>query len=134
MLDGEKNMMMTDTRLSDNCYHWDKNCQDLKCNLSKSVEKKLWHKRLGHLSLSKICKIMKAKAFHGIPLLKQTTDLFCYPVSKQIKMSHKINEHGGSSWVLELLHLDLMESMQVVSLGGKRYVLVIVNDHSQYTL
>lgn len=93
---------MTDTRLSDNCYHWDNNCQDLKCNLSKSVETMLWHKRLGHLSLSKICKTLKAEVIHGIPLLLQTTYIFCSecPASKKMKTSHEINEHKGSSWVL----------------------------------
>lgn len=36
----------------------------------------LRHKRLGHLSLSKICKALKEKTIHDVPLLKQTTGIF----------------------------------------------------------
>lgn len=35
--------------------------------------------------------------------------------------------------VLELLHMDLMEPMQVESLGGKRYAYVVVDNFSRFT-
>nr|GFC31518.1 hypothetical protein [Tanacetum cinerariifolium] len=34
---------------------------------------------------------------------------------------------------LELLHMDLCGPMRVVSINGKKYILVIVDDYSQYT-
>lgn len=77
VLDCEKRTMVTETKLSNNCYQWDKNIQDFKCNLFRLVETMLWHKWLGHMSLPKICKTLKAEAVHGLPLLKQTTDMFC---------------------------------------------------------
>jgi len=54
-------------------------------------------------------------------------------VGKQTRMSHPRLEHQGTSKVLELLHIDLMRPMQVASIGGKRYVLVVVHDFSRFT-
>ena len=34
---------------------------------------------------------------------------------------------------LELLHIDLMGPARVQSLGGKKYILVVVNDFTRYT-
>jgi len=48
-------------------------------------------------------------------------------------MSHPRLEHQGTSKVLELLHIDLMGPMQVANIGGKRYVLVVVDDFSRFT-
>ena len=48
-------------------------------------------------------------------------------------MSHPRLEHQVLSKVLELLHMDLMGLMHVESIGGKRYVFVVVNDFSRFT-
>jgi len=48
-------------------------------------------------------------------------------------MSHPRLEHQVTSKVLELLHIDLMGPMQVESIGGKRYVLVIIGDYLRFT-
>ena len=34
---------------------------------------------------------------------------------------------------LELLHIDLMSLARVQSLGGKKYILVVVDDFTRYT-
>jgi hypothetical protein len=34
---------------------------------------------------------------------------------------------------LELLHMDLMGPTRIASLGGRKYILVIVDDYSWYT-
>ena len=48
-------------------------------------------------------------------------------------MSHHKIQHLTTSKVLELLHMDLMEPIQVESLGGKKYAYVVVDDFSRYT-
>ena len=48
-------------------------------------------------------------------------------------MSHPSLEYQITSKVLELLHMDFMGPMQVESIGGKRYVLVVVDDFSRFT-
>ena len=40
----------------------------------------------------------------------------------------------STSRPLKFLHLDLFGPIQIVSLGDKRYCLVIVDDYSRYTL
>ena len=48
-------------------------------------------------------------------------------------MTHKVLQHLVTSWVLELLHMDLMGPMQVESIGGKRYDFVCMDDFSRFT-
>ena len=38
-----------------------------------------------------------------------------------------------TSRALELLHIDLMGLARVQSLGGKKYILVVVDDFTRYT-
>ena len=39
----------------------------------------------------------------------------------------------ATSRCLELLHIDLLGPTRIESLGGKRYIMVIVDDFSRYT-
>jgi hypothetical protein len=68
-------------------------------------------------------------------LLKFESDLVYAPChhGKMIAASHSLvntvkNEHPG-----QLLHMDTVGPSQVRSMGGKWYVLVIVDDYSRYT-
>ena len=54
-------------------------------------------------------------------------------VGKQVCASHKKVDFLTTSRVLELLHMDLMDPMQVESLGGRIYIFVVVDDYSRYT-
>ena len=49
------------------------------------------------------------------------------------KASHRPKPEQGSKRSLSLLHMDLCGPMRVASLGGKKYVLVIVDDFTRYT-
>ena len=54
-------------------------------------------------------------------------------MGKQTKVSHhKVNVIANAR-CLELLHVDLMGPTRTESLGGKRYIMVIVDDFSRYT-
>ena len=46
---------------------------------------------------------------------------------------HKVTQHMTTIRTLELLHMDLMVSMQVESLGGKRYAFMCVDDFFRYS-
>jgi transposase InsO family protein len=68
-------------------------------------------------------------------LLKFESDLVCAPChhGKAITISHSLvntmmTEHHG-----QLLHIDTVGPSRVRSMGGKRYVLVIVDDYSRYS-
>jgi transposase InsO family protein len=68
-------------------------------------------------------------------LLKFESDLVCAPCrnGKMIAASHSLvntvmTEHPG-----QLLHMDIVGPSRVRSMGGKWYVLVIVDDYSRYS-
>ena len=50
-----------------------------------------------------------------------------------MKSKHPSVASVQTSRPLELLHIDLMGSARVQSLGGKKYILVIVDDFTRYT-
>ncbi|KAK2451921.1 putative mitochondrial protein [Trifolium repens] len=80
-------------------------------------------------------KAISLEAIRGLPKLKIVEGKVCgeCQIGKQIRMSHPMLVHQTASKVLELLHMDFMGPMQVESLGGKRYVFVVVDDYSRYT-
>jgi hypothetical protein len=128
---------MRGVRSKDNCYLWvpqETNYSSI-CLMSKEDEVKLWHQKLGHLNLKVMKKIISEEAIRGLPKLKIEQGNICgeYQIEKQTKMSHPKLQHLTTSKVLELLHMDLMGPMQVESLGGKRYVYVVVDDFSRFT-
>ena len=79
---------------------------------------------------------ISVEAIRGIPMLNIAEGSICgeCQVGKQTRMSHPRLEHYGTSKVLELLHMDLIGLMQVSSIKGKRYVLVVVDDSKCYVL
>ena len=54
-------------------------------------------------------------------------------MGKQVKSKHPSVTEVQTSRPLELLHIDLMGPTKVQSLGGKKYILVVVNDFTRYT-
>ena len=54
-------------------------------------------------------------------------------MGKQVKSKHPSVTEVQTSRPLELLHIDLMGLSRVQSLGGKKYILVVVDDFTRYT-
>ena len=50
-----------------------------------------------------------------------------------MKAKHPGTQTSVTSRPLELLHLDLIFPTRTESLGGKRYILVVVDDFTRYT-
>ena len=48
-------------------------------------------------------------------------------------MPHKVTQHMTTTRILELLHMNLMGTMQVESLGGKRFAFMRVEKFSKYS-
>jgi transposase InsO family protein len=103
--------------------------------LHSSSELWKWHRRLGHLSFDLLCRLSGLGLLRGLALPKFESDLVCAPcrLGKMIAASHSpvntvMTEHPG-----QLLHMDTVGPSRVRSMGGKWYVLVIVDDYSRYT-
>ena len=71
----------------------------------------------------------------GIPKLNRVSNVVCGPcqLGKQTKAKHPGTQTSATSRHLELLHLDLMGPTRTESLGGKRYIMVVVDDFIRYT-
>ena len=54
-------------------------------------------------------------------------------MGKQVKSKHPSVTNVQTSRPLELLHIDLMGPARVQSLGGKNYILVVVDNFTRYT-
>ena len=132
----DNSVFMKGLRSPDNCYMWSgPSMTSASCLLSQTDATDLWHKRLGHLNLRSLGNLVSKEAVRGLPYLKIKEGKICgqCQVGKQVCASHKKVDYLTTSRVLELLHMDLMGPMQVESLGGRRYILVVVDDYSRYT-
>nr|GEW94937.1 retrovirus-related Pol polyprotein from transposon TNT 1-94 [Tanacetum cinerariifolium] len=95
----------------------------------------LWHRTLSHLNFDYINLLSKKDIMIGLPKLKYDKDQLCSSceLSKAKRSSFKLKAVPSSKGRLNLLHMDLCGPMQVASINGKKYILVIVDDYSRYT-
>ncbi|KAI3685523.1 hypothetical protein L6452_34771 [Arctium lappa] len=107
------------------------------CLVSKASMQQswLWHRRLSHLNFRYINKLVSGKLVNELPKLKYVKEHMCAACEKgKMKRDpHKPKPEPSTISPLELLHVDLCGPMRTQSLGGKKYVLVIVDDYSRYT-
>nr|GEW74252.1 retrotransposon protein, putative, unclassified [Tanacetum cinerariifolium] len=108
------------------------------CLLAKasSLQSWLWHQRLSHLNFATINNLVKNNLVQGLPKMKFEIVHLCFACEqgKIYQKHHKSKTAFASDKPLCLLHMDLCGPMRVESINGKRYVLVVVDDYSQYTL
>ncbi|GJT07298.1 putative reverse transcriptase domain-containing protein [Tanacetum coccineum] len=95
----------------------------------------LWHRRLSHLNFDPINLLSKNNIVTGLPKLKFVKDHLCSSceLGKAKRKSFHTKTTPSSKRRLQLLHMDLCGHMQVESINGKKYVLVIIDDYSRYT-
>jgi hypothetical protein len=108
----------------------------LRCLLSQSsYELWKWYRRLGHLSFDLLCRLSVLGLLRGLPLLKFESDLVCAPCrhGKMIAASHSPVKTVMIERLGQWLHMDTVGPSRVCSIGGKWYILAIVDDYSQYS-
>nr|GFA06388.1 retrovirus-related Pol polyprotein from transposon TNT 1-94 [Tanacetum cinerariifolium] len=90
---------------------------------------------LSHLNFDYINLLSKKDVVIGLPKLKLVKDQLCSSceLSKSKRSSFKSKAVLNSKGRLNLLHMDYCGPMRVASINGKKYILVIVDDHSRYT-
>jgi hypothetical protein len=94
-----------------------------------------WHRRLGHLSFDLLCRLSGLGLLRGLSLLKFESDLVCalFRHGKMIAASHSSVNTVMTEHPRQLLHMDTVDPSRVRSMGGKWYILVIVDDYSRYS-
>ena len=102
----------------------------ISCKIARVDMLELWHQRFGHANFKQVAKVSKFEAVEGLPKFGKVEKTFCgaCQMGKQTKASHHKVNVIATSRCLELLHVDLMGPIRTESLGGKRYIMVIVDD------
>nr|GFB34774.1 retrotransposon protein, putative, Ty1-copia subclass [Tanacetum cinerariifolium] len=102
---------------------------------ASSTKSWLWHQRLSHLNFDTINDLARDDLVAGLPKFKYHKEHLCPSCEqgKSKRASHPPKPVPNSRQRLHLLHMDLYGPMRIVSINGKRYVLVIVDDYSRYT-
>ena len=90
---------------------------------------------MGHADYKHLSIVSKHELVLEIPRLSRMSNVVCgpYQLGKQTKAKHPSTQTSTTSRPLELLHLDLIGPTRTESLGGKRYILVVVDDFTRYT-
>jgi hypothetical protein len=108
----------------------------LRCLISQSSFKLWkWHRRLGHLSFDLLCRLSGLGLLRGLPLLKFESNLVCAPChhGKIIAASYSPVNTVMTEHPEQLLYMDTVGPSRVRYMGGKWYVLVIVDEYSRYS-
>nr|GEX26695.1 retrovirus-related Pol polyprotein from transposon TNT 1-94 [Tanacetum cinerariifolium] len=105
--------------------------------LSKDSKTKswLWHRRRSHLNFGAINYLSRQGLVRGLPKLKFKKDHLCSAcaMGKSKKKSHKPKSEDTNQEKLYLLHMDLCGPMRVARVNRKKYILIIIDDYSQFT-
>jgi hypothetical protein len=122
---------------ADNCYGLLGLTSDpqIICNKATIDDSELWHQRLGHLNFTYMLKIAGKEIVKDLPKMEKTGKGVCGPcqLGKHTWAAHKKTSGILTSRNLELPHMDLMASIRNASLGGRKYILVVVDDYSWFT-
>ena len=133
IIDEEGIQVLEGNRTTNNCYGVVPT--SISCRSARVDMLELWHQRLRHANFKQVAKVSKLEAVEGLPKFGKVEKTICgaCQMGKQTKASHHKVNVIATSRCLELLHVDLMGPTRTESLGGKRYIMVIVNDFSRYT-
>nr|GEX79339.1 putative ribonuclease H-like domain-containing protein [Tanacetum cinerariifolium] len=108
------------------------------CLMSKATSTKSWlrHRRTSHLNFGTKNHLTKKDLVDGLPKFKYDKYHLCSACeqgkSKKASFLSKLVPSTESK--LELLHMDLCGPMRVMSINEKKYILVIIDDYSRYTM
>jgi transposase InsO family protein len=105
------------------------------CLFTKTLLGWLCHRRLAHVRINTLNKLLKKELVRGLKDVKFEKDKPCSAcqAGKQVANTHPTKAYMSTLRVLELLHIDLFGPITYKSLGENIYRLVIVDDYSRYT-
>jgi transposase InsO family protein len=95
----------------------------------------LWHRRLAHVGMKNLHKLLKGEHILGLTNVHFEKDRVCRAcqAGKQVGTHHPHKNIMTTDRPLELLHMDLFGPIAYISIGGNKYCLVIVDDYSRFT-
>jgi transposase InsO family protein len=105
------------------------------CLIAKTNLGWLWHRRLAHVGMKNLHKLLKGEHVLGLTDVYFEKDRPCAAcqAGKQVGTTHRSKNIMTTSRPQELLHMDLFGPVAYISIGGSKYGLVIVDDFSRFT-
>ena len=105
------------------------------CLFTKSSMGWLWHRRLGHVGIKQLNKLIKYDLVRGLKDVIFEKDKLCSAcqAKKQVGNTHPKKSMMSTSKAFELMHMDLFGPTTYTSIGGNKYGCVIVDDFTRYT-
>ena len=103
--------------------------------VAKSSKGWLWHRRLAHVWMRNLDKLLKDNHNLGLTNVEFEKDRICSACQarKQVGVPHPPKSIMTTTQPLELIHMDLFGPVAYISLEGNKYSLVIVDDYSRFT-
>ncbi|KAK9232999.1 hypothetical protein WN943_023248 [Citrus x changshan-huyou] len=89
----------------------------------------LWHRRLGHISIERIKRLVNDRALEALDFTDFGTCVECIK-GKQTNKTKKGARR--SSDILEIVHTDICGPFSKVCLNGQRYFISFIDDYSRY--
>nr|GEV05197.1 ribonuclease H-like domain-containing protein [Tanacetum cinerariifolium] len=109
----------------------------LTCLFAKATldESNLWHRRLGHINLKTINRLVRGNLVRGLhaKLFKNDHTCVACQKGKQHKASRKTKIVNSICKPLQLLHMDLCIPVSIKSINKKTYCLVVTDDFSRFS-
>jgi transposase InsO family protein len=105
------------------------------CLIAKTNIDWLWHRRLAHVGMKNLHKLLKGEHILGLTNVHFEKDKVCSAcqAGKQVRVHHPHKNIMTTNRPLELLHMDLFGPIAYISIDGSKYCLVIVDDYSRFT-
>jgi transposase InsO family protein len=105
------------------------------CLIAKTNMGWLWHRRLAHVGMKNLHKLLKGEHILGLTNVHFEKHRVCSTcqAGKQVGTHHPHKNIMTTDRPLELLHMDLFGPIAYISIGGSKYCLVIVDDYSRFT-
>jgi hypothetical protein len=105
------------------------------CLIAKTNMGWLWHRRLAHVRMKNLHKLLKGEHVLGLTDVCFEKDRPCAAcrVRKLVGSIHQSKNMMTTSRPMELLHMDLFGPIAYLSIGGSKCGLVIVDDFSRFT-
>jgi transposase InsO family protein len=105
------------------------------CLIAKTNMGWLWYRRLAHVGMKNLHKLLKGDHILGLTNVYFEKDMICRAcqAGKQVGVYHSHKNIMTTDMPLELLHMDLFGPIAYISIGGSKYCLIIVDDYSRFT-
>ena len=95
----------------------------------------LWHRKFGHASFYVLNRLVKFDLVDGLPKINFIQHEICDACvrSKQTKSIFKPKHIVSTFKPFDLVHMDLFGPTRTLSLNGKRFGLVLVDNYSRFS-